>query len=165
MAKIRYKKIKSSFLLLVCLSLTVLQAQTAIPSSGGKAEGTGGSVSYSFGQVVYTTKTGSNGSVAEGVQQPFEISVVTSIEDAKEINLSISAYPNPTSEYVTLSVVDFDLTQLSYQLYDMNGKLLDTKKLEGNQTRILMSNLTPATYFLKVTDENQEVKTFKIIKN
>jgi len=160
-----YKKIIISILFLFAMGLSLIRAQTAILSSGGKADGTGGSVSYSFGQLVYTTNSGANGSVAQGVQQPFEISVVTSIEEAKGINLSISAYPNPTSDYITLSVTDFDVTQLSYQLYDINGKLLDTKKLEGNQTNIEMSNLTPAIYFIKVTDVIKEVKTFKIIKH
>jgi hypothetical protein len=42
------------------------------PQAGGEATGSGGSVSYSVGQVVYTTNTGINGSVAQGVQQPYE---------------------------------------------------------------------------------------------
>jgi hypothetical protein len=33
------------------------------------------------------------------------------------------------------------------------------------QTSIVMSNLVPATYFVKVIESNREVKTFKIIKN
>jgi len=47
----------------------------------------------------------------------------------------------------------------------MNGKLLESKKIEGNQTSIVMSNLEPSAYFVKVTEGNKEVKTFKIIKN
>jgi hypothetical protein len=53
---------------------------------------------------------------------------------------------------------------LSYQLYDMNGKLLQNRKVDGNETVITMGNLVPSTYFLKVTDNQKEVKTFKIIK-
>jgi hypothetical protein len=44
-----------------------IRAQNAIPASGGNATGSGGSVSYTFGQVVYTTKSGTGGSVAQGV--------------------------------------------------------------------------------------------------
>jgi hypothetical protein len=54
---------------------------------------------------------------------------------------------------------------LSYQLFDMYGKLLETKKLDGYETNIVMSNLVPATYFVKVIQGNKEIKTFKIIKN
>ena len=47
----------------------------------------------------------------------------------------------------------------------MNGKLIESKKVENNETSIVMSNLVPATYFLKVIQDNKEIKTFKIIKN
>lgn len=161
----RHKKLKLSAVLLLGLGLTGLQAQESVNATGGNASGGGGSVSYSVGQVVYTTNTGTNGSVAQGVQQPYEISVVTAIEEAKGINLLISAYPNPTTDYLTLEVKDFELTNLSFQLYDINGKLLQSEKITGNQTSIVMSNLVPANYFVKVIQGNKEVKSFKIIKN
>lgn len=161
----RHKRLQLSAVLLLGLGLTGLQAQETIPATGGNASGSGGSVSYSVGQVVYTTNTGTNGSVAQGVQQPFEISMVTGLEEAKGISLSVTAFPNPTTDYLTLSIAEFDISNLSYQLYDMQGKLLENKKITGNQTSIVMSNLVPATYFVKVTDGNKEVKTFKIIKN
>ena len=161
----RHKQLKLSAVLLLGLGLTGLQAQTSVNATGGDASGSGGSVSYSVGQVVYTTHTGTSGSVAEGVQQPYEISVVTGLEEAKGINLSVSAYPNPTTDYLTLEVKDVELLNLHFQMYDMNGKLLQNEKITGNQTSIVMSNLVPATYFVKVIQGNKEVKTFKIIKN
>jgi hypothetical protein len=153
---------------LLGLGLTGLQAQTSVNATGGNASGSGGSASYSLGQVVYTTNIGANGSVAQGVQQPFEISVVTAIEEAKGINLSVTAYPNPTTDFLQLKVdasTTLSIQSMSYQLYDMNGKLLQSEKITGNQTSIVMSNLVPANYFVKVIQANKEVKTFKIIKN
>ncbi|NCA80989.1 MAG: T9SS type A sorting domain-containing protein [Sphingobacteriia bacterium] len=161
----RQKRLKLSAVLLLGLGLTGLQAQTSVNATGGDASGSGGAVSYSVGQVVYTTNTGTNGSVAQGVQQPYEISVVTAIEEAKGINLSVSAYPNPTNDYLILDIPDFHLFPFTFSLYDMNGKLLQSEKITGNQTSIVMSNLLPATYFVKVIQGNKEVKTFKIIKN
>jgi hypothetical protein len=165
-------RLKLSALLLLGLGLTGLQAQTSVNATGGDATGSGGSVSYSVGQVVYSTSTGTSGSVAQGVQQPFEISVETSIEEAKGINLSVKAYPNPTSDYLQLKVESEKLKDLSFQLYDMNGKLLLNEKITGTQTSIVMSNLVPATYFVKVIQGNNEVgakqlnvvKIFKIVK-
>ena len=161
----RHKRLKLSTVLLLGLGLTGVQAQTSVNATGGDASGGGGSVSYSVGQVVYTTHTGTSGSVAEGVQQPYEISVVTGLEEAQSINLSVTAYPNPTTDYLTLRIDEFEISNLSFQLYDMNGKLLQNEKISGNQTSIVMSNLLPATYFVKVIRGNKEVKTFKIIKN
>lgn len=161
----RHKRLKLSAVLLLGLGLTGLQAQESINATGSNASGGGGSVSYSVGQVAYQTHTETSGSVSEGVQQLFEISVVTAIEEAKGINLSVSAYPNPTTDYLTLRIDEFEISNLSFQLYDMNGKLLQSKKITGNQTSIVMSNLVPASYFVKVILGNKEVKTFKIIKN
>lgn len=167
-SKMRHKKLKLSAIILLGLGLTGLQAQESVNATGGDASGSGGSASYSVGQVVYTTNTGTSGSVAQGVQQPYEISVVTGLEEAKGINLSVSAYPNPTTDYLILSIdasTTLSIQSMSYQLYDMNGKLLQSEKITGNQTSIGMSNLVPANYFVKVIQANKEVKTFKIIKN
>jgi hypothetical protein len=151
-----------------------LLAQQTVSSAGGNATGSGGTASYTAGQVVYTTSTGSNGSVAQGVQQPYEISVVTGLKEATGIILEWSAYPNPTSDFLTLSLRNPDNPELkadnlSYQLYDMYGKLLLEKKLEGNETSIEMGSFKAATYILKIIQSNnassRELKTFKIIKN
>lgn len=159
--------------LALSFSLSTLAAQESVNTTGGNATGSGGSVGYSVGQVVYTTSTGTNGSVAQGVQQPYEISVVTAIEEATGINLVISAYPNPTIDYLTLSINDYstsnnslghDLSLLYYHLYDMQGKVVQNEKITGNQTSIFMGNLLPAIYFVKVVQGNKELKTFKIIK-
>ncbi len=152
-------------LLFFTFSLSTVQAQESVNATGGDASGSGGSAGYSVGQVVYTTNAGTTGSVAQGVQQSFEISVVTGLEAAKGINLMVSAYPNPTTDYLTLEVNAFELSTLNFQLYDMQGRLLQSDKITGTQTSISMGGLVPATYFVKVTEGKKEVKTFKIIKN
>ena len=160
----KHKKLKLSVILLLGLGLAGLQAQEAIPTTGGNASGSGGSAGYSVGQVVYTTNTGTNGSVAQGVQQPYEIST-TDIEAEKGITLQCSAYPNPSADYIKLNIENFNTRNFTYQLYDINGKLLETKKIVSNETNIVMSNLVSATYFLRVTEGDKKVKTFNIIKN
>jgi hypothetical protein len=140
-----------------------VQGQEAFTASGGDAVGSGGSVSYSVGQVVYTTNTGSSGwSVAQGVQQPYEISSIGIEEYDKQILLTVS--PNPTTGFLILKIENYDYENLFYKLYDISGKLLENKKPGNNETSIDMSNLISATYFLKVIDNDKEIKTFEIIK-
>jgi hypothetical protein len=154
------------FTLAIFCSIAInIYAQESVNTTGGEAVGDGGSVSYSVGQVTYQTYTGTNGSVSQGVQQPFEISVVTAIEEAQNIKLSVSAYPNPTTDYLILEVKDFELEALHFQLYDINAKLIQSGRITGNQTSIVMRNLVPATYFVRVMQNNKEIKTFKVIKN
>ena len=140
------------------------QAQESANASGGDATGSGGTIAYSIGQVVYTTYTGSSGSVAQGVQNAYEIFTV----DIEETTLSISliAFPNPTSDNLTLQISDFNKEKLTYQFYDIGGKLLSNGQVTGQQTEINTSSLPPATYFINVLNqEDKKVQSFKIIKN
>lgn len=149
---------------ILMLSLVELQAQESINTAGGNASGSGGSVSYSVGQVFYTSNSDANTSVAQGVQQPYEISVVSSVEEAKSITLSVSAYPNPATDYLQLQIEGEMIENLSFQLADINGKILQNQQILNNQTTIIISNYVSSTYFLKVFQSNKETKTFKIIK-
>lgn len=140
------------------------QAQESANASGGNATGSGGSIAYSVGQVIYTTNTGSNGSIAQGVQHAFEIFTLGIKETS--LNISLSAFPNPTTENLTLQISDYNNEQLSYQLFDMQGKQLKNGEITAQQTQINMNSLPKAIYFINVVNqENKKVKSYKIIKN
>jgi hypothetical protein len=137
-------------------------AQQGTVSAGGTASGTGGTVTYTIGETNYINTTGSGGTITQGLQQPFEITV--GIEEIT-LPVEVSLFPNPTNEYVVLSVAAGDVNDLSYQLYDMQGKLLEDNKLNDTHTNIAMTNYASATYFIKVLNSKNESKEFKIIKN
>lgn len=159
-------KPKRPFFSIALFSCVVMgaTAQNGTVAAGGDASGAGGTVSYSIGQTDYITENGTGGTITQGLQQPFEILVVTGIE-VKDINLSCSVYPNPTADFVTLSVKDISTENMSYVLCDVKGKVINQKRLSSYETQITMVELSKATYLIKVLDNNKEVKTFKIIKN
>ncbi len=161
-----FRVIRIGTFVISSLLFTVMNssAQEAVVASGGDASGTGGSVSYSVGQVVYTTNTGTGGSVMAGVQQPYEISVPTALENTEDILLEFSAYPNPTTDVLTLRTGERDIENISYRLFDMNGKLIKAGRLTGPETPVNMQSLAPSVYFIKVIQNDKEIKTFKIIK-
>jgi hypothetical protein len=157
---------RKPILLMACCLLgwgTHLFAQQDAVSAGGTANGTGGSVTYTIGETNYSNTTGNGGTITQGVQQPFEIYLVS----IKEMSLAVdmSLFPNPTNDYVILNIPGGNIEDLMYQLYDMNGKILIEKKLDGTQTNIYMANYAAATYFIKVTNSKNESKEFKLIKN
>ena len=166
---------KNAFLILSLLlagpALTCMQAQqihASVNASGGNATGSGGSVSYSVGQVFYTTASGTSASVSEGVQQPYEISVFTGLKDNTAIDLVYAVYPNPTSGKLTLKLDASsisDTKSMIYQLYDLNGKLIRSDQLKEKETNIEMSDLTTSSYYLRIIKSKKVIKTFKIIKN
>ncbi len=142
-----------------------LQAQSTISAGGGDASGAGGTVSGSIGQVFYKTNIDiATGSVAEGVQQPYEISVITEVADAVELLLEVKTYPNPADDFLILNINGDIKTQCVAFLYDINGIPLIMKEIKENETLIPMAGIIPGIYFLKVTCDNKEIKTFKIIK-
>ena len=141
-----------------------LHAQETLSATGGDATGAGGSSSYTVGQVVYTTNTGSNGSVAQGVQQAYEISTTLGIA-LTEIILELVVYPNPTNNFLTLNIGNYNNENLTYQLYDMQGKLLVGKQVVNSITTIVVEDLPVSNYLLNIKDNHRLIKTFTIIKN
>lgn len=156
-------KIKKLLIATLFLGAFQAHAQEVVATSGGNASGTNGNVSYTVGQVVYTTNTGTTGSVAQGVQQPFEIQTVLGAENFN-INLQLAVYPNPTTNWLQLEVRNTDFANLSYQLFDLNGKMILNEKITAETSSIQMERLPAAIFLLKVVSNNKEVKTFKIIK-
>ncbi|TVQ91186.1 MAG: T9SS C-terminal target domain-containing protein [Bacteroidetes bacterium] len=153
--------------ILFILTTFSISAQENTVTAGGNATGSGGSVSFSVGQVFYQTHEGSGGSVAEGLQQPYEIYVVTSVDDMMDITLSMKAFPNPVVDRLQLVVdeqVDFSLAGYHFRLLDSQGRTLQSDRIINRHTEIDMSQLPPAVYFLRVMDSRRELKTFKVIK-
>jgi hypothetical protein len=164
---LQQKKFTLYIVLALGFFLAKLNGQVILTASGGFASGSEGTVCYSIGQVFYSSQSGTNGSITEGVQQPYEIYVVNEIEEAREINLILSVYPNPTTCHIILKVdasTVRSFQSLSYQLFTLDGRLLENKKIEEIETSIVISNLMPETYLLKVINGNKELKIFKIIK-
>ena len=159
----KHKKTITSVAFLL-LGLGGLHAQESVNASGGDATGSGGTIAYSVGQVAYTTHTGSTGSVAQGVQHAYEIFTVGIKET--ELSISLTAFPNPTMDNLTLQINDYNNEKLSYQLFDMQGKQLSSGQVTAQQTQIKMNSLPSATYFINlVNQENKKVQSFKIVKN
>ena len=157
-------KLKIFFVVISAMGLTILYGQGSITSAGNNASGTGGSVSYSVGQIVYTTISGAAGTVNQGVQQPYEVSVVTSVRNSGEIFFECTIYPNPTSGHLKLAVRKTDRENLRYKLYDLNGMLLQEKEIGGEETEIFLDGYSSSSYFLNVMSGNLKIKSFKIIK-
>ena len=153
------------YVLLLCSFFPrMTEGQEAIVTTGGTATGTGGSATYTAGQIVYSTISGTNGYIIQGVQQPYEISVVTAIENAEDIALESILYPNPTEGSIKLVIKSFEDENMRFRLYDMNGLLLQDKKILDKETVISLDNLSSALYVLKVIKDKLEVKVFKIVK-
>lgn len=150
--------------IIACIYSLTTNAQTSVHVSGGTATGSGGSATYSIGQIVYTNINGSNGSANHGVQQPVEFFTLD-VDYFLTTNLQITAYPNPTSSNLHLIIENFTSSDLKYYLYDVQGRTLRHQKINNQETLIITNTLPSAIYFLKIMDNNRIIKTVKIIKS
>jgi len=87
--------------------------------------------------------------------------------DEKKNDIDCSVYPNPTIDIVHLKVNNssmHNMQTISYQLFDIQGRLLETNKIVSELTDVTISNLSPSIYIMKIIQENKEVKVFRIMK-
>lgn len=149
--------------ILLLFSNLKLNAQNAFTAAGNDANGAGGSVSYSMGQVTYETSSNINGSISTGVQQAFEIFSVDIFEQVFE-DFSISVYPNPSSDKITLETSTLNYEDLSYQIFDLNGKHIASNIINLKTNIIDMLELPRSIYFITILKDGIKIKTFKILK-
>jgi hypothetical protein len=156
----------SSFFILLFIFITpkFLNAQEAVSSSGNIVLSSGGSVSYTVGQVIYTTLSSDQGVVTQGVQQPYEIYDNTSADDAINISLSVSVFPNPATDKICLEVKEMDISDLMYKLIALDGSTIIENDMLENPAFIDVEHLKPAIYYLQVNSNSSIVKVFQIIK-
>jgi hypothetical protein len=157
------RSLSISAIAVLCLGMAGAQAQTAVPAAGGNATGTGGSASYTVGQPAYTTQSSAAGSVAQGVQQGYAVTVISS--QAGTDGITCTVYPNPATDYVQLDIAGSTASNLQYQLTDQHGRLLQQGAAAIGSTRIELGDRAQATYYLRVADGSKDLKSFQIIKN
>lgn len=148
----------STTLLFTSLIFGAVGQQNAV-SAGGDASGTGGSVSYSIGQVDYINSSGSNGNSNEGVQQPYEFFQEVGLEE--EIIVS-AVYPNPTTDIIQIEFEN--AAQRKLELFDQNGKLVLNSTCSDSNTSLDLSALAKGSYMLSV-HRDQKTQTIKLIKH
>lgn len=140
----------------------IIRAQESVNSGGNDAFGTGGSMAYTFGQVAYTNQEGTSGIVQQGVQHAYEIYSIGVINE--ELSYSLTLFPNPTVDAVTLKINEEFPENLRLELFDLNGKKVMNKQITDSLTLIDMSGFAPSVYILHVINSSQKVQSFKIIK-
>ena len=147
--------------ILVFYFLTLF-AQESTVSSGNNISSSSGSITYSIGQVAYITNTGSNGSTSQGVQQPYEIYVLSSSNIITDLNIKV--YPNPVCDILTLQYLNYTNEKIGFQILNIEGKLIRFENLTSSEAQIDFQSLASGEYYIKVTDGFKELKVFKIVK-
>lgn len=147
------------FLVTICSGL---RAQEVVATAGSTLGNSSGSISYTIGEGVAQTFTIGDKTLTQGFHQT-TISVKI-ISELKDPDFSVSVFPNPASDMLTLRLTKGNILGLQYFLYDINGNLITQKNLESDETTVAVDQLAKGIYIIKVQDSKRELKTFKIIK-
>jgi hypothetical protein len=149
--------------LLACgCTCSYVNAQNSINASGGEAAGSGGTSSYSVGQICYYMFTGSGGASAEGVQQPIELFPGGNVEMPDEV--IINTYPNPTGGEVLVHIPEPVAENTGYYIYNIQGMLVKSGMLTSGLTSLCFASLPSAVYILHISVDNNNTYICKIIK-
>lgn len=148
-------------IILSVFSIPILHAQAVVLAAGLDASAANGFVSYSVGQTTYLEK--GTGQVLEGVQQPYEIITLTTFENSSELT-GILLYPNPFRDYLYLDFTSNNFKGSEYQLFDAQGKLVKKDKISQSKSELNFSSIPSAMYIIRITQNGENIKTFKIIK-
>jgi Secretion system C-terminal sorting domain len=88
-------------------------------------------------------------------------SMISDIEKIKRIcdtNVDLSIYPNPTAEKLNIKFHGFDLSEQLVSIMDGSGKLIRKAMLNTSKVNeLLVKDLSPGVYNLKVEKEGQEI--------
>lgn len=136
-----------------------------ISSAGDYFIGSNATLSWTIGEGVIETFTGTNCILTQGFQQPF-ISV-TGIKKLDNKNLEIKVFPNPASDFLNVCFIATEKIDLIIELIDLNGKVLLNEKVVTDQLlkQINFNYLKPGSYFLRIRTVNGEIlETYKIQK-
>jgi hypothetical protein len=155
--------IKHCFSSVFALLLTLhCSAQSNTMSTGGECIGAGGSASYSVGQIDYTAIDVAAGSAYLGVQQPYELFSLSTLDENSDFTLVLG--PNPTIDELTLLASSTLPLNSYYVLFDEAGKTLMTQPILTESSTIKLDSYTSGNYFLHVISNEKNINTFKIIK-
>lgn len=157
-------KTKSIILFLMILPWKVMIGQSTMPASGRDISGEGGSISYTIGQMTYTAHSGLTGTLNQGVQQPYEITVFSNLSETNPFTLEVTFFPNPVKDQLTLKLNDNNLSNLRYFIADVNGSHLASADVNSQVTLINMGEFPPAVYFITIKAGETTVTSFKILK-
>jgi hypothetical protein len=150
---------KSNLLLFSLFATLTLSAQEVIVTQGDSYSNASANIDFTIGEVVIDTETDGTNDLTQGFHQT-NWNFVGLEDHAPSYEATI--FPNPTSEVLNIRTSKFE--NVTYTLYDAQGKLVMQDILSAEQTPIQVSQLAPGNYSIILNNETQNLKTFKLVK-
>ena len=151
---------KKHALVLFSLFATIyVSAQEVVATQGDSYSNATANIDFTIGEVIIATGTDGTNDLTQGFHQTNWNFV--GLEDFAP-NYEATIFPNPTSEVLNIRTSTFE--NVTYTLYDAQGKLVLQNVLSAEQTPIQVGQLAPGSYSLILNNQTQNLKTFKLVK-
>ncbi len=149
--------------ILFCLMSLCAQshAQEAVVCTGGNANGSSGSISFSVGQIADDAHFDSDGSLSEGVQQAYPD--LTTTVHSKAPAEAAQVFPTATNDKFNL-VLPAGVGVWSVQLYDPHGRLARKSVLPEGIHVLSLQPFAEGHYKLRIEHGNGPIQTFSLIR-
>ncbi|MEZ4801017.1 MAG: T9SS type A sorting domain-containing protein [Flavobacteriales bacterium] len=147
--------------ILAVFSAQFLFAQQSVLAAGADGTGAGGSISYSIGQIDYLSVDLANGSIYQGVQQPYEL-FVSGVSEWSDVEVNI--FPNPTNGKFFISLDQVQGIK-SFKVFDLSGQLIKGGTVNAPLQSVDISSFSSGIYFIQIISADTVLKTVKVIKN
>lgn len=164
------KKLYTVILLLFTLTAWSQDIPMQVVAAGGgyfESTAAGMSISWTMGEVAYTTLKTSTYILTQGFQQGNLFS--TSVEKPTSAVNGITIYPNPAKDYVKIRI---DVQNVSgkalFELYDITGRKVISEQMVIEQSEPVdldLSELRSGIYLLKIVMEQEKFnRIVKLVK-
>ncbi len=150
---------KNTLVLFLFFASLAVSAQEVVATQGESYSNASASIDFTIGEVIIDTGTDGTNDLTQGFHQTNWKFV--GLEDFAP-NYEAIIFPNPTQDVLNIKTSSFE--NLTYTLYDVQGKLVVQDILSAEQTPIQVSQLAPGSYSLTLNNETQNLKTFKLVK-
>ena len=150
---------KNTLVLFLFFSSLAVSAQEVVATQGESYSNASASIDFTIGEVIINTGTDGTNDLTQGFHQTNWNFL--GLEDFAP-NYEAISFPNPTQEVLNIRTSMFE--NVTYTLYDAQGKLVMQNILSAEQTPIQVGQLAPGSYSLTLNNETQNLKTFKLIK-
>ena len=151
---------KNALLLFSLFATITVSAQDVVSTLGDSFSNESGIIDLTIGEVIINTGTDGINEITQGFHQTNWNFV--EVQDHSPRYEAI-IFPNPTSDILTIKTSMFE--NVTYAFYNAQGKLIFQDKLSAEQTSIQVSQLPTGSYLLNLSNETQNLKTFKLISS
>ncbi len=127
---------------------------------GWSYRGLGASIPDFIGQPLQVLRDEDCSDISEDFVEVIRTDVLA-VED-NQINLELSVFPNPTTDFVNISLTGVN-SGYSVNLYSITGQVVKRETYTGQENRLQVSDLTNGIYLLEVIDENTNTRTVRRI--